>query len=224
MKYDVKDLPHKQLFAKYPDLELIYSEAKELHDIAGGEIEHSPLSREEVMIFIVYSYHLKSPIIKEMSIHKRRQQALGLLGYELNTREQIEQNSALADVIVGRNEFINRLSLHFCKFEQSFDWMELVRLQDMMDDVFLAMKESADGSKKTAAELLVVKTNLEKNTELYRNKIRALAQQIFSNDENLINLAPVHVILQNRRDKIISPERYAKAKQASDGKDIFSDN
>lgn len=213
MNYNVSEA--KGLFKTYPNLKSIYEEVCEIHESAGEEVEH-PLTEEELLAFIVLSYHIKSPLSRELSIHKKRQMALTELGYTIKTEQDINSNPELAKLIIGRNQFVNRLALHFAKGENSFDWLELCRLSDMLDDVFLALKEDASGSKLSSTELLLKKTKLESETEPIRLRIKQLAQTIFAGDDNLLNLTASHVILE-QRIRILSPESYAKAMKAADG-------
>lgn len=213
MNYDLSNI--SQLFKTYPVLEAIYNEAVELHEVADKEAEH-PLSKEELMGFIVLSYHVHSSLAKELSIHKKRQQALAEFGYVIKTEKDIQEHPELAALIVGRNEFVNRLGLHFAKQENLFDWIELCRLSDMLDDVYLALKEDAGSGKLSVTELLLKKTKLESETEPIRLKIKQIAQSIFSGDDNLLNLTASHVILE-KRIKIISPENFCKALKDADG-------
>jgi len=221
MKYSFKHLTHaNQVFLEYPLLKTIYYEAVDLHQLNGGSVIHPPLSPEQIMMFIVYAYWEKSEIATELSIHKRRQLALELIGFELKTLEQMEANKNLVAMVVGASEFNNRLALHFCKMHNNIDWIELCRLQDLVDDAFLAAKEEVPESEKgrpmTATELLLKKAELEKRLEPFRNTIRTLASQIFAGDKDLLNMASSHLILEKRK-RIITPENYATAMLGAGG-------
>ena len=207
MAYDFKTLDHKdKLFNLYPELLNIYEDSVSIYD---DDINHKPLSKEELMMFIVYSYHLKSPIVKEPSIHKRRQMALGLIGYDIKTEKDFSEQPELLSFIIGTNQFVNRLAIIFCKFENNYDWMELNRLQELVDDSALLLKEEAAASKnKSASEMQIIKFNMEKQSEPYRQKIRQLAQQIFQNDTNLLSFAASTLLLEKRR-RLITPEDIA---------------
>lgn len=228
MKYDFKQMTHvNQLFLEYPILKTIYSEAVELHLASGESVEHAPLSNEQLMMFIVYSYWEHSEIAPTPSIHQRRQQALTLLGFELTTEEQMKDNRNLVAMIIGASEFNNRLALHFCKMHNNIDWIELCRLQDIVDDTFLALKEEAPESEKgkqmTATELLIKKVQLEEKMKPIRETMRQLAASIFSGDKDLLSMAASHLILEKRR-RIITPEHYAQAmlKAGGDKSKVFA--
>lgn len=213
MKWRLREHQPEDLFRMYPDLEQIYYEVKML-----AQPKHDGLTPQELMALMVWVYHIKSPLVHEPSMHKRRTQALGLIGYVIETQDDLARFNHLAQYIVGANSFANRLSVHFCKFEEVYDWLELCQLQDMLDDIALSAKEEQSGTeKKSANEILKVKVDIYRNAEPIRKRVQELSQKIFRNDVDLLNYASSHVILEQRKP-LISPERIVannKTKQYS---------
>jgi len=212
--YKLSDVPVKQLFATYPELEVIYDEAATIHKSTGSTlIEHSPLSKEELMYFIVLSYHLHSKLARESSIHKRRRQALSGIGIEITEKS----SQGLVALVLGKNEFVNRLALIFCKYENSPAWIELCAIQDILDDVFLTLKLESEGTeKKSANEMLKIKLEVNAKAESLRQKSKQLSAELFMGDSNLNNLSASQMLLEERI-KIITPERFVKAQREKHG-------
>jgi hypothetical protein len=234
MRWKLREHPNpvNTLFSIYPDLEVLYNEVKMMYGdevsffAAFGEEEdekkprslHEGLSPQQLMAFIVYAYHIHSPLSTEMSMHKRRGNALELIGFtDIKTAEGLEREKVLVQYIVGRNSFVNRLALHFCKFENNFDWIELCRQLDLIDQVFLTQNEEMLGTeKKSANEILDIKLKIESKLDGMRTRATRLAKEIFNNDTNLINYAAAHLILEKRKP-IISPERYVAQQREKAG-------
>jgi len=211
LKYRLREIPVKSLFTEYPDLEEIYNEAKMMN----GSASHKPISPQELMAFIVYSYDLQSPIVREASIHKRRLEALNLIDYIVRTEEDFAEKPELVQFVTGANPFVNRLALHYCKLQNSVDWMELCRLQDILDDVDLTLKSESEGTgSKSANEMLKIKLDIMEKSQKIRDKMRFLATGLFMADANLSNYSASHMILEKRK-AIITPERYVSAKRAA---------
>lgn len=223
MKWRLRDHQPSGIFKVYPDLQVLYNEVRMMvqdtpsSNILENEEEpwearnHKGMSPQELMCFIVWSYHIGSPLVQEVSMHKRRAKALGFIGTPIETAEDLQRNKPLVQYIVGANSFVNRVALHLCKFENNFKWIELCRKQDMMDDVFLTLKEEQMGTeKKSANEILKIKLEIESKAEALTNKINQLAQEIFMGDLQLIDYAASHVILEQRK-ALISPERVVAA-------------
>lgn len=225
MRWNLREHPNpvNTLFSRYSDLEVLYNEVKIMHgdpnqffeglaepDGIAQKIElHQGLTPQQLMAFIIYAYHIPSPISMEMSMHKRRGMALELIGFtDIKTREGFEKNKHLAQYIVGANNFVNRLALHFCKFENNFKWLELCRQLDLIDQVFMTHNEEMMGTeKKSAAEIMKLKLEVEGKMHDLRSRAYNLAGEIFNSDKSLLDYAAAHVILEKRKP-IISPERY----------------
>lgn len=229
MKWRLRDHKQDQIFLTYPDLQALYNEVRMMVEDSGGYLSiegvkgaqpsyaervHPGLSPQDLMCFIIYVYHIGSPLIHEVSMHKRRAKALGLIGTTIETSADLEKNKQLVQYIVGANSFVNRVALHLCKFENNFKWIELCRKQDMLDDVFLTLKEEQTGTeKKSANEILKIKLDIEKQAEGLQQRIQQLAQDIFMNDMQLIDYSASHVILEQRK-ALITPERVVAASKA----------
>ncbi len=214
--YKVADIKPSEVFTTYPALETIYNEAVEIHKTAqtGVPCHAEPLTPQELMTFIVYVYHLHSPLVRENSIHKRRRQALERVGHETNDKS----SEALLHLIIGANEFVNRLALIFCKYENSVAWTELCSIQDILDDVFLTLKVESEGTeKKSANEMLKIKLEVNAKAEGLRTKMRQLSTELFIGDNALLNLSASQILLEERK-KIITPERFVAAQKEKNGK------
>ena len=210
LKYKLREVQAPDLFRVYPELEQIHYEAKLIH----GSAEHSPLSPQELMAFVVYAYDLKSPIVQVPSIHRRRAEALELVGYPMKTEDDLRKYRAYIQFVTGTNDFVNRLALQYCKLQNTFDWMELCSLQDLLDDVDLTLKQESEGTeKKSAQEILKLKLEIRDKSTKTRNEMKALATSLFLNDVNLISYAASQIILEKRKP-IITPERYVAKKRA----------
>jgi hypothetical protein len=211
MKWDIRGIPLDTLFEKYNDLFQLYSETQSL--LADGSPLHPGLSAEQVTALAVYTYHQGSPLISEASMHKRRLEALRLLSFIIIDAKDLQRHSELGPYIVGANPFVNHLAIRFCKFEpNSFEWTELCRKQDMLDDVFLTLKEEQMGTeKKSANEILKIKLEIELKAEGLQNRIRELAKSFFKGDTNLLSLISLNQILEQRK-AILTPERYVSQK------------
>lgn len=215
MRYNLANI--KGLLNQYSGLKLIYQEAVAMCQSEQLEKIANVLNEDEIMAFVIHSYHLQSPLAKEPSIHTRRQKALAEIGYSVKTADDIKDNPELVKLIVGRNDFVNRLALHFCKFENSIDWMELCALQDIMDDVTLTLKQESEGTdKKSAQEILKLKLDIREKATKTRAEMHSLATTIFNNDMHLLDYAASHMILE-KRIRILSPENFVKAVKAADG-------
>lgn len=227
MKWDVKSTPTNELFSTYPDIEIMYLEVNAMMQGTGIKTIHTPLSPQEIMAFIIYAYHLRSPLVTAFpSIHKRRLEALRCVGYTPVSVQGQQPDKNLMDIIVGANDYVNRLALHFCKFENNYAWITLCREQDILDDVLLTLKQESDGTeKKSAQEILKIKLDIRQKAQDVESKIERLSQELFRDDHNLLNFAASHILLEKRR--MITPEDMAiiskdrKEKQAKEAKDIL---
>lgn len=203
-KYNCQ-LSDKDFLKTYPELLTIYSEVESMQ--TGG---HEPLTKAQVIKFTCLSYHLHSPIARESSIHQRRKEALAFLGFPIITKQDFEDNKEIVSLITGSNTFVNRLAIHFCKFENNIDWAELCSLQDMLDDVYLTLKEETEGTdKKSAQEILKLKIEIRSKAQPLREQMRSISQQLFQNDTNLINYSAAHMVLEKRK-RLLMPEDIAK--------------
>lgn len=206
LKYRLDEVNNKDLFTKYPELEEIYYEALIVH--GKDNADHAPLNKKQLMSFVIYSYDINSPISREPSIHKRRHAALELLEFKLQTEQDFDKNKDLVQFIKGDNLFVNRLSIHYCKLQNSFDWSELCSLQDILDDVDYTLKsESAGAGNKSANEMLKIKLDIREKSKSTRNEMRVLANNIFAADVKMLDYVAAYQILEKRK-AIITPERY----------------
>lgn len=211
MKWDLQNTPISELFVKFNDLFQLYNE---VFLLCGRPSEpHEGISKEQIVSLVVYTYHINSPLVQqEASIHKRRYKALTLLGIEV--KEPLEKSPYLP-YVVGDNTFLNRLALQFCKLEDNFKWIELVRKSEMSDDIFLTLKlEMAGSGNKSANDIMKIKLDIEAKAEGLQNRIQQLASEIFRNDSHLLNIAASHEILEKRK-AIITPERFVSSKKAA---------
>ena len=150
LKYDLRATPIDKLFEVYPDLYVLYSEVISFA-WKGKATPHKGLTAEQAVALVVYSYHHTSPLVKQFaSMHERRREALKLLSYTIETAADLQKKAEYVPYILGANPFINHLAIHLCKFEKnSHKWIELCRKQDMLDDVFMTLKEEIGGDRKS---------------------------------------------------------------------------
>lgn len=201
LKWDLRNTPYDKVFDLYPELQKIYQEVVQMQS---EPPQYEPLHAGQLMQFIVFSYDLNSPIAREASIYKRRAEALKMIGIPLATAGDVEKYRAF---IGGQNSFVNHLAIHFCKLQNSFDWIELCSLQDILDDVDRTLKEETEGTeKKSAQEILKLKLEIREKSQKLREEMRSIAQRLFFNDGELLNFSAAHSILE-KRIAIISPER-----------------
>ena len=215
IRWNIKSTPDKDLFDAYNDLFQLYSETCQILSYRpsdAAERPHAPLSPEQVVKLVIYAYHQYSPFAHEPSMHKRRLLALREIGYSITTEADIEGNKVITAFIVGDNTFVNHLAIRFCKQEpNSFDWLELCRLLDMIDDVYLTLKaEQAGAGNKGANEILKVKLAIDKDAMGLRQRATDLANKIFNGDERLINTVAIHDLFE-KRISLITPQRIVKA-------------
>ena len=213
LKYKLDQVKLPELLKVYPELEEIYYEAVSIH---GTDVKHEPLRKTEVMAFIVLSYDINSPLAKEASIHKRRHQALGIIGYNLTSDKDFQEQKGAAKLISGDNLFINRLALHYCKLQNSFDWSELCTLQDSLDDVDYTLKsESVGAGNKSANEMLNIKLTIREKSKKTRDEMRAIASSLFRDDIHLLDYTASQMVLEKRKS-LITPENIV-ARQREQG-------
>ena len=211
LKYDLRATPIDKLFEVYPDLYVLYSEVLSFA-WKGKATPHKGLTAEQAVALVVYSYHHTSPLVKQFaSMHQRRKEALKLLAYTIENEADLKKQPEIVTYILGANGFINHLAIRLCKFEpNSHKWVELCRKQDMLDDVFLSLKEELGGTeKKSAAEMLSIKIKLEQQAEGLQHRINQLAAEIFTGDSELTLMAAAHDIIEKRK-AILVPERQAE--------------
>jgi len=213
-KYNLRETPIDDLFSVYPELYALYSETLAILG-KGKQSPHKGLTAEQAVALVVYSYHHTSPLVKQFaSMHERRKEALKLLSYTIETAKDLERQPEIVTYIIGANPFINHLAISLCKFEpNSHKWIELCRKQDMLDDVFLTLKEEIGGTeKKSAAEMLSIKMKLEEQAEGLQRRINQLASEMFTGDSELTLMAAAHDILEKRKP-IISVGRHVAKKR-----------
>ncbi len=214
LKYDLRSTPIDDLFTKYPDLYVLYSEVLSFA-WKGKATPHKGLTAEQAIALVVYSYHHTSPLVKQFaSMHQRRKEALKLLSYTIENEADLKKQPEIVTYIIGGNSFVNHLAIQLCKFEpHSHKWIELCRKQDMLDDVFLTLKEEFGGTeKKSATEILSLKLKLEQQAEGLQGRINQLAAEMFTGDAELTLMAAAHDILEKRKP-IISVGRYVAKKK-----------
>ncbi len=204
MKWKIKDLPITDLFKTFPDLLQLYNEVLEI--MGDAEQPHEGLSKEQITALVVYTYHLQSPLVQqEASIHKRRFKALQLLGINIADVE----SDPNAKYIIGNNTFLNRLAIQLCKLEENFDWLELCRKTEILDDLYLTLKMEMGGTdKKSANDIMKIKLDIDAKAEHLKTTIRQLSHNIFRADDNLLNFVASQEIIEKRRP-LITPERAA---------------
>lgn len=138
-------------------------------------------------------------------MHKRRAQVLEHLGFQLGK----DVSEEMAQLITMQNLFVNRLALHFCKNENNFKWIELIRKQEMLDDVWLVLKEETAGTeKKSAVEILSQKQKVDKQSKETVADIMQLSNELFAGDVDLVDYVSSQVIAE-KRVALITPERVA---------------
>lgn len=210
MKWDLKTLPYDKVFDTYPELFTIYQEVVLMQT---SPPNHDPLHAAQLMKFVVFSYDLNSPIIREASIHKRRAEALQLVGFSITTEEELQRHRDLVPFIIGTNTFVNRLCIHYCKLQNNFDWLELCSLQDILDDVDITLKEETGGTEKLSAQqVLKLKLEIRDKSTKIRDEMRVISNRLFMNDDNMLNYAAGHSILEKRLP-IITPERWVSSQR-----------
>lgn len=215
LKYNLRGISLADLFKTYPELYSLYTESLAIVNVPKGENPHIALTAEQAVALVVYTYHQSSPLVRQYAnMHLRRRESLKLLEFTLESAEDLINNPDIAQYITGANRFVNHMAIQFCKFEpNSSKWVELCRKQDMLDDVFLVLKEDQAGAgKKSAAEVLAVKMKLEEQGESLQVRINQLSTEIFAGDTGLTPLAAAHVIMEQRKP-VISPERYVARKR-----------
>lgn len=213
MKYDFVATPTDQIFTAYPDLFKLYEETCSLLNYAPyrnpENCPHAPLSGEEICMLVVYVYHQKSPLIDTASMYARRGLALKKMGIVI-TEDDLNKPS-IFPFIAGSNSFLNHLAIRFCKLEpNAFDWLELCRLLDVIDDIYLTLKMEQYGTeKKGANEILKIKLDIDEKSRNFRDRASVLSKKIFAGDSELINLVGEHNIFEKRM-ALITPERVVR--------------
>lgn len=209
MKYPIRLIQEGKLFEKIPFLKSLLDET--LEDCPAKKWK-SYISEEQIMRYIIYVYHRKSPLADRMGdIVLRKKTALELVGVDLlKADKNSEAKKFFSLLIISHNDFVNRLSLNFLKFENNLKWTQLVRAMEAWEDVLYQLQQDAEGTdKKSSVEIAKIKADLYKNAQLYRQDIDRLSAELMQEDIALQNAISSHLMIQQKKRRLITPEDYA---------------
>lgn len=209
MKYPIHTIPPAQLFLKQPFLEAIFAETLEQYEDKKWE---EFISSEQLMRYVVYVYHRKSPLAERLGdISLRKKTALELCGIDLKEMDKDERSKVFfTNLILSHHLFTSALSLNFLKFENNLKWTQLVRAMEAWEDVLFQMQQDPEGTeKKSSVEIAKIKTDLYKNAQLYRQDIDRLSAELMQEDMQLQNALSGHLFIQKRKRRLLIPEDYA---------------
>jgi hypothetical protein len=208
MKYPIDKIPEAQLFSRLPLLKTIFAETSEMCEDKKWQ---DYISSEQLMRYIVYVYHRKSPLTEIADIIIRKKTALELVGIDLRTSDKIVESKTLfSAIILAHHEFTGYLALNFLKFENNLKWTQLVRVMEAWEDAMYQMQQDPEGTdKKSAVEIAEKKTALYKGSQMYRTDIDRLSAELMQEDMALQNVLSSHLFIEKRRRRLLTPEDYA---------------
>lgn len=224
MRYPINLIPDGQLFEKSPVLRSIYGstltsilEAIEMgtdkSDTTYADMMkwEQYINREQLVRYIVYTYHRLSPFVQYADIAKRKKMVLEYVGINLKKADTIPaQKELFNSIILSHHQFTGHLSLNFLKFENNLKWTQLVRAMEAWEDALYQMQQDHDGTeKKSAVEIAKTKTELYKGAQLYKNDIDRLSAELMQEDLALANMVSSHLFIEKNKRRIVSPEDYA---------------
>lgn len=219
MKYAVYSTPDSKLFASIPILKDIYtdsleyvSQSKSPESLEKAMAWQNYMTPEQLMKYIVYVYHRKSPLAERIAhIVTRKKTALELVGLNLPKLDKSEDaKPVIQSMIISHHELCNHLALNFLKFENNIKWMQLVRAMEAWEDALFQMQQESEGTKsKSAVDIAAVKTKLYQGAKQYQDDINRLAAELMQEDISLSNVISGHLFIEKNRKRLIVPEDYA---------------
>jgi hypothetical protein len=191
MKWNLKSFSG-DLFKAFPDLENIFLEFKE-------EVFEDQLTIEKIVKYIVFAYHIKSPLVIRMSeISSRKERALIEAGFEREREWPIE----IKALINNENEVVVKMILQFLKFEKNTRYSSWIISNENYWNMMQALAVTKYTLKDSADAL---RMNDTMNNAL--SSIEAEADKIFMGDRDLSENISSLAVMSKRF--AISPEQNA---------------
>lgn len=201
MKWNISSVSKKGVLDTFGDLKEIFSEVKEHVD------QITCLSADDFVKYIVYTYHKESPYARDIQdIVRRKFAILDYLGVKYKGNEDV------LNLVRGRNQFCNIIAIHFCKFENSLDWMEYCMLLEFYISAQQAISDEDLGKSKIAAEAWTKRFEVKEKLTALKKDIDALAERLFKNDLNNTDWALTYMRKERNGLKIF-PEDFVKDKR-----------
>lgn len=165
-------------------------------------LEKYELTDIDILIrYIVYVYHMKSPLaLNEPDIKRRKLMALEILGFKDDLSEELQK------LVTNTDAVANYAKIQFIKFENSLDWLELVQYQEAYYQIVSSLTDS-DAGNKSAADLAKTKLAVVKEMKGIKSDIDTLSQKIFKGDTDLKNFVASY--LEEEKMVPLCPEDHA---------------
>lgn len=193
MKWNLYGIPKTiPITQEFPELKEIFQEWLD-------EAKHGLgyLTKDQVIRYIIFTYHKQSPLIKKVvDIMMRKKAALQLAGVEQLDHEEV------VEMVGNENRYVTEAIITFLKFERDIDYMALTMQIEAYYSWNKAIMEDTNKTTDLKNRTVVFKTIKELKTN-----IDDLSESVFRGDTTLANHMAVSQVLEAR--KLITPEQYA---------------
>lgn len=167
------------------------------------------LDREKVLRWIIALYQLDSPLVVDFPDYKKRRAEAGVIvGFK--TKGGVFEDVYM-DVLIGKNERVNKAIIEFCRMLRDDDYTELKLYQDRLYAAFdkLSVSEEAKDEK-------IIMENITR----YKDKISELKKKFVVQDEDGRLMEEMMRVMDQ---DYVDMSREAIVRRIEKGEDIFGD-
>lgn len=173
MRWRIDKIPlTNNVLDRIPELAALFSTAT-------AKLSDFSLMKGDLLIrYIVYVYHQKSPFaMDEQNIVQRK----------INVLRELKQDPVKLGKLISNNDAVaNSLKLHFLKFENSTDWLEICQYLEVYYMVMNSLTdETASQGSKSAAEISKIKLGVIKEMKGIKTEIDNISIRLFRNDVDI---------------------------------------
>ena len=201
MKYNVLIPKDQSVLETYPDLAAIFEDMREQLISVDG------MRADQVVRYIVLTYHLKSPLIqREENILQRKKRAMQIIGMTTDKKGFFSQH--IMTVIANKNQKTIDLIFRFLRFENNIDWCELCALTELYFDYQKVISEETAGSdKKTAADIMDKKLAARTKSKGLKDEMNALSLSVFKADVSLMDYVGSSIVKEDIMNRLSMESR-----------------
>lgn len=194
MKWQINSLSEKEsALEKFPELNNRFLEFAKVKTIS--------LSNDQIVRYIVYCYHRKSPFVEHYeNVLERKTMILDFMKIKPGADGKYQVD--IQDIVRSKDENVGRMILQFCKFENSMAWMALVQTQEAYLNLFDQMEASSSKEAKEVSDVIIKMEQIEK-------RIDNLSSKLFQQDKYQSDFVASAQLEESRKRKLV-PEHYAE--------------
>jgi len=205
MRWNILGVPKDEsVLNAFPDLARMFEDMKPtIKQVVG-------LTPDQVIRYIVYVYHTKSPLVNgEENVLARKKAAMLLCGAKVDNKGFFsEQVNA---IIANKSLPVIDLKMRFLRFENNIIWLQLCNASELwLEHQKIISSAISDDGKKTPDELMKVRLSTQKDSEVLEQKLEKLADKLFIGDIDLLNYVGSTVVREDIKARLTPEARASK--------------